>query len=424
MNKLNKVYIAVMIALFAMAVLPANAQALDGEEVTVTASRLNVRLGPGTEYWRFDQVDNGTSLGVLASQGDWQLVKLPGGGTGWVHGGYTSASPGASLSLDGFARMEVTASSLNIRTGPGTGYTAFDKLPQGTEATILAEKNGWLLLKTNYDSTGWVHSHYTRTHTREVSVTASSGLNVRLGPGTSHGVIEVASHGSQLTVTTERDGWMRVLLSGGASGWVYGDYTTSSDSSSELPSRGERDQLLAGKTIIVDPGHGGRDPGAVGVTGLQEKLVAMDTSEKLASYLRAHGARVIFTRTSDYFISLGGRVNTAHNYGGDIFVSIHANAHPDRSVSGTETYYNSANQGWASRNLASLVQKELVAHSGLRNIGVKQANFYVIRYTRMPSILVELAFLSNWHDESLLRQASFLDGQAQAITRGIISYFE
>jgi len=430
MKKPSIIYIAVlvMVAIFFLVSLPNDIVALEGDRVTVTASRLNVRIGPGTQYWRFDLVDNGTSLQVLAQQGDWQLVKLSDGRTGWVHGRYTKGSPDGSLSLEGIGKLEVTASSLNIRLGPSTSYTAFDQLPQGTQATILAENNGWLLLKMNYHSTGWVHSRYTRTLSEpeenepkvEVTVTASSGLNVRHGPGLSNSVITVAASGSTLMVAGEEGQWLRVLYDGENSGWVHGDYTTPTSS---LPSRGERNQLLAGRTIVIDPGHGGRDPGAVGVTGLQEKVVNMETSQKVASYLRSHGARVVLTRSSDYFVSLAQRVNIAHNSGADIFVSIHANAHPNPGISGTETYYNSAYQSWNSRNLANLVQQELVGHSGLRNIGVKHANFYVIRNTRIPSILVELAFLSNWHDESLLRRDSFLDGQAQAITWGIINYF-
>ncbi len=182
---------------------------------------------------------------------------------------------------------------------------------------------------------------------------------------------------------------------------------------------------LQGKTITVDPGHGGYDPGAVGVTGLQEKHVALKTSIKLARKLENQGAKVILTRESDYNPSYSRRVYLAHKSGSDIFISIHANHHPQPHISGTETYYHSwGSHAHASRKLGMHLQQEMVDHSGLRDIGVKHGNFYVISAPRMPSVLLELGFLSNYYDENLLKQDSFLEGQARAIKTGIISYFQ
>jgi len=434
MLKRNTTYLAIVlvfVCVFVFLFYAGDAEAKEEETVTVTAEQLNFRLGPGTRYYAMDALESGTSVEVLAKQDSWFLVSLSDGRTGWIHGYYTTgSSPETKLSLQGIAKVEITASSLNIRMGPGQEYTAFDQLQGGTEATILAEENGWLLVKTRYGSTGWVYSEYTRTLSQEVTVTAST-LNVRRGPGTSYEVVEQFEQGTAVKVLQESNDWMRLFLDDGSTAWIYGYYTLDAgdsgsgrdDDASQAPSRGGR-QYLQGRTIAIDPGHGGRDPGAVGVTGLQEKVVAMTTANKVAGYLRAQGAEVVLTRSGDYFVSLARRVNIAHNAGADIFVSIHANSHPNPGISGTETYYyNYGGNAYSSRKLARLVQNQMVSESGLRNIGVKHGSFYVIRAPWIPSVLVELGFLSNWNDENLLKQDWFLDGQAQAITRGIINYF-
>ncbi len=184
------------------------------------------------------------------------------------------------------------------------------------------------------------------------------------------------------------------------------------------------DQPLQGVTVAVDPGHGGYDPGAVGVTGVQEKEVALKASFKLAEHLQEQGAKVVFTRDSDYNPGFYPRVNLAHRAGADVFISIHANHHPDPGISGVETYFYSwGNFALSSRKLARLVQDEMVSYSGLRDIGIQHGSFYVIRAPQMPSILVELGFLSNYHDESLLKQDSYLEGQARSISNGLVEYF-
>lgn len=392
-------------------------EAAEPAGVTVQASNLNMRLGPGTQYCSFEMLPRGTGVKVLAGENQWLLVRLNNEVTGWIHGSFTS-NPNVKpfISLESGERVRVTASSLNIRLGPGTGYTSFDRMPGGTEARVLMKEGAWHLIRLRYGSTGWVHGGYTENIFRQVSVTAT-GLNFRSGPGMNFTAISVLPMGTVLSVLEESGSWLKVTLSEGREGWVASAYTRE-----VLPSRsGGR---LTGRVITLDPGHGGTNPGAVGVTGLFEKVVNLKVAEKLADYLRQEGARVVLTRSGDYNVSLAGRVNISHNHGAHIFVSIHANAHTNRSISGTETYYYSqgANASQSLR-LANLVQQELVRHSGLRNIGVKHGSFYVIRHSRVPSVLAELAFLSNHRDESLLRQDSFLDGQARAMARAIIAYF-
>jgi len=177
------------------------------------------------------------------------------------------------------------------------------------------------------------------------------------------------------------------------------------------------------RVIVIDPGHGGSDPGATGVTGLKEKLVNLAVAEILEDLLKDAGARVIMTRSGDYFVSNRQRVELANVENADVFVSIHANAYANQSSNGTETYFCSGkNNSDAGRYLAQQLQRELVSELGLRDRGVKTNSFYVLSKTKMPSALVELGFLSNPEEEELLRNRNTHVKAANALFKGLEAY--
>lgn len=347
--------------------------------------------------------------------------------------------PGAQASAAS-SMVEVKAAALNVRTGPGTEHDILNMVSRGTYITLMARQDNWLKVKLPWGSIGWIFGgkgHAASHPIKETLQTTVDSLNVRSGPGTTYKRIHQLPLGTKIPVLQTREGWHRIVLKSGRVGWVYAGYTQSPASAAaaatptqerNTPSRAAStptSSALAGKTIVVDAGHGGHDPGAVGITlNLTEKLVNLDTSLKLAKLLEGAGAKVILSRKTDVFIPLGQRVTMANNVGADIFVSIHANAHNNRSIGGTETYYNSSYRPADSRRLASLVQQELVKELKLRDIGIKEGSFYVIRHTTMPSILLELGFLSNAHEESLLNQPAFRQRSAEATYRGILRYFQ
>lgn len=171
--------------------------------------------------------------------------------------------------------------------------------------------------------------------------------------------------------------------------------------------------------IVLDPGHGGSDPGALGPSGLKESDVVLDVCKRIPSYL--HGHNIIFTRTTDKTTSLVERSNTANWKKADIFVSVHCNAHTTTQAHGTETYcYKFGGEG---ERLATLIQGQMVILAGLHNRGVKEKNLHVLRETGMPAALVELAFISNPKEEALLRRTDFKNQCARAIANGIEEYF-
>lgn len=196
----------------------------------------------------------------------------------------------------------------------------------------------------------------------------------------------------------------------------------------ELPRRAGG--LLAGKTIVVDPGHGGELPGARGI-GCLEKDVNLAVALRVEKLLKSAGAIVLMTRKTDVDIPLAERPALACNHSADLFVSIHHNAmgKPNTGVSGTETFYHAYDS--SSRALAHCIQSEVVAANGLKDRGVKSdyqmypgSGFLVLRGCTMPATLVEVAFLDHAGDAACARDSAFQQKVAEAIVRGIKLYIE
>jgi len=194
-------------------------------------------------------------------------------------------------------------------------------------------------------------------------------------------------------------------------------------------------QTLAVK-VVVDPGHGGYDPGAIGVNRLQEKAVNLDIALKLRDSLVNKGYEVVMTRTTDTYVSLADRVKFAREQQPDLFVSIHANSYSNPSARGTMVlYYDNdypdpdypASEEMKaltpqSKELAQRVLDAIIDGVGTVNKGLVPSSVYVVRMGNVPSILVETAFLSNPQDASMLADEEFRSKLADAIERGIESY--
>ncbi len=180
---------------------------------------------------------------------------------------------------------------------------------------------------------------------------------------------------------------------------------------------------IAKAVIVIDPGHGGTDPGAIGPTGLQEKAVVLDISKKVATQLQAMGAEVVLTRSDDMSVTLPERVKVASNVRADAFISIHANASRTGEPTGTETLYSGTVS--MSRVLAEYVQTALVSQIGQFDRGARERNdLMVIREAKCPACLVEVVFMSNLKEELLLLDPAFRQKAAQGIVTGIASYFQ
>jgi N-acetylmuramoyl-L-alanine amidase len=217
------------------------------------------------------------------------------------------------------------------------------------------------------------------------------------------------------------------------------------------------------RNIVIDAGHGGGDPGAIGKAGLRERDVTLDIAKRLASLLRSSGYNVIMTRSADIFVPLARRVQIANNSKADLFISIHANANRVRSLSGFEVYHISGGINDYRRALSAAEKETLnfssdcISHPSLnlktmlwdmiytsnrgqslelardichsidnnlntRVIGIKGANFYVLKSISMPGLLVEIGFLSNSNEERMIRNSSYRQQVASAIREAVDAY--
>lgn len=183
------------------------------------------------------------------------------------------------------------------------------------------------------------------------------------------------------------------------------------------------------KIIVLDPGHGGSDAGAIGPTGVTEKSVSLAVSLKAQKLLTASGYNVIMTRTTDVDVAAPGvsdatelqaRVDKAPP-NAELFISVHCNAFSSGAANGVETYY--APTAVKGERLARLLNEELLRLGGLNNRGVKAARFYVMTHSKCPASLIELGFITNPREEKLLASSDYQQKLAQAITNAVNRYF-
>ena len=172
-------------------------------------------------------------------------------------------------------------------------------------------------------------------------------------------------------------------------------------------------------TVVLDPGHGGHDPGGIPSNLIPEKGVALDVAQRVANHLQSAGIRVVMTRSDDTFVSLPGRVAIANAHKDGIFVSIHFNSGQRVGARGMETFYSHP----SGAPLAARIQSNLMSvASGGENRGVKRASFYVLRHAKVRAILAECGFLTNPEDAALAAEPRFRERLAVQISGAIIEY--
>lgn len=175
-----------------------------------------------------------------------------------------------------------------------------------------------------------------------------------------------------------------------------------------------------GFLIVVDAGHGGKDPGSLGTYGNHEKDYTLSVSNKVVELLKQYKEfQVVPVRTTDVFYELSERVAIANEQNADLFLSIHANAFPKPTAGGTETFYYNAN----SKTFAQVVHKHLQGATGFTDRGYKASGYYVIKNTKMPAVLTETGFLSNPTENAKLTNPAFQDKIAQALVAAIREYY-
>ncbi|WP_179393702.1 N-acetylmuramoyl-L-alanine amidase [Carboxydothermus ferrireducens] len=421
----------------------------------VKATNLNLRSGPGTSYSVIKTLPQGTKVEGLQVSGDWMKVKA-GSITGWVAKAFLvpfveDTSRGDTLRI--IKTVYPMIDPVNIFNGAGFSTGVKATISGEKSFGVLEEKDGWYRLALAGREIGWaekayfsdtpvepVHPVQIKGETAPASltwqITTTANLTYTLSNDrlTAKIVLEngqidnittpdLSFPVKSLTTATE-NGNVAVNFAGFvplnlAVEKINGGYNV----------RIFPEPVLSGKKIVLDPGHGGSDPGTIGkVYGIKEKDVNLDIALKLKGYLEALGAAVYMTRTGDTYLSLQQRVDYANDLSADLFLSIHQNSVGSPayySTNGTQVYYypDPSNQ-LLEKALADKLMSSLNEVLGSKNKGIyTDKGYYVIKYTEMPSTLVEVGFLSNAEEEKKLSTPEYRTKAAAALAQGITKWF-
>jgi N-acetylmuramoyl-L-alanine amidase len=430
------------------------------KKAKVTASSLNVRKGPGTHHPVTGSLKNGTIVTIQKSEGKWSTVTY-GSLTGWVSNAYLLDYSAPEQTKPQTEQNEkenkvektdkwgtVIATYLNFRASAGLNAPIIGSLKYGTPVKILNESNGWSSVQTADGKKGWVSSNYVSIQNGDLPfevkpnpvssppamppasilkkvVVMADGVNIRQGPSTSYLIVGRANQGDEYEYLESRNDWVRLKMANGQKAWIAGWLVAIQQK--QLPSSKEADPSqavngLKGKRIVIDPGHGGYDPGAVGKAyGTSESELTLMTSRILATQLSEAGAIVVLTRSDNNYVPLNKRVEVSHYHFADAFISVHYNSALDERATGILSfYYSQKDIDLANRVHTGLIQ----AGTGLPGGNVRFGNFHVLRENKQPSVLIELGFLSNRSDEMTVRSNNFHTKAATGITNGLAAYFQ
>lgn len=327
---------------------------------------------------------------------------------------------------------KVGTQSLNMRTAPSYDAEVVGQLKFGDQLVAFEEKHGWA--QTYYHGKEvWVATHYLTktesnqihtqkaTHQKDISIHYNL-VHLRNGPGTNHKIIGYTSRGDTYSLIKTDGDWSLIQLDDGSTAWVASWLTNQSASQPKevvSPTPTNTGNPLKGVNIVLDPGHGGIDPGAIASNGEQEKDLTLKVTQAVADNLREAGATVLLTRSHNGYVSLEDRVKISHAYWTDAFISLHYDAYQLNSINGVSTHY--ANDQDAQ--LAQIIQTELHKQTGLNDRGIMHSPYYVLRNNNNLSILVELGFLTNPNDLANIQNINHPTNVARAITEGVITYF-
>lgn len=420
-------------------------------EATITKSvisqvdRLNLRAEPSLSASVITQLTSGSEATYLKQQNDWVQIQFN-NYTGWVSLAYVSiveqteqVEQQAVPAIAEANTFIVNVDAVNIRKKPDLNSKHLGVATRGTQFKILGRENNWVQIQYTDKEIAWVYSFYGTfsNDNTAISVSAPSdvdqasnkvviiydGTNIREQASTSSNVVYRANAGESFEKIDSESDWYKVQLEDGTTGFVANWVVSTSNEQKNAATNQKANRkkgTLKGLTIAIDPGHGGNDHGTTGTRGTAEKDINLLTAELLKSKLRSAGANVILTRESDEYVGLRSRVSVSNMQQADAFISIHYDATGDSSVSGFTTYYMNSKQ----KDLAIYVHEGLAKTVDIRDRGVQQGNYLVLRENRQPAILLELGYLSNANEERTITTAFYREQATLGIYQGLIKYFD
>jgi N-acetylmuramoyl-L-alanine amidase len=412
------------------------------DQVVINSSLVNIRSGPATSFSIVGTASKGNSLKFVEQTADWYKVQLDNGKTGWVASWLTQLQRIKEVLSTPAAIAKPVAGATTVVAKPVDSKASSDSkvgivFPEEEKSQIKDIPS--IELKTLTSAVNGETTTITIA-VEEGSISYDIGslnkpdrlyIDVR---GYSPGNIKKEFSSVSELVGSIRVGWFskdpdltRIVLDL-KKRINYKDALSKDGKKLTLVIKPQIRKNPSGATIILDPGHGGRDPGAIGPSKLQEKEVNLAIALETEKILKGYGVNVILTRAEDIYVELADRPVVSDLTVVDAFVSIHSNAGSSNTASGTSTYYLRENipdfkqDRLQSMYLAQGIQKYLTESIKRQDRGLLLANFAVLTRSKAPAVLVETAFISNPEEEALLAGKDFQIKAAEGISKGIINY--
>lgn len=393
-----------------------------GKTVKVSVHNANIRSEAIRASAVIGHAARNEELTVLQEESGWYQVQLPNGQKGWIAGYLVSESGGQTISES----ATVTGDRLQVRSAPSLSSSRIGILNSGDRVHMIGEQGNWSHIRFN-GSSAWVNSAFIskgRSESKSADGFAfirQEGTNLRSDASTSAEVITTGSTGERYPIVGKEDDWYKINLASGreayVASWVIdsqGDGAPAVQKSSGTASPG-----FAGKTIVLDAGHGGHDPGTSSAGGLQEKQLTLDTALKVKQKLAAAGANVILTRDSDGYVSLNARADEASAKNADAFISLHYDSSVQTQANGYTSYYHHNYQ----HGLAERIETALGEHLPLRSRGTQFGDYHVLRENGTPAALLELGYLSNPQEAPYIATDGYQQLVSDSIMSGLTEYF-
>jgi len=398
--------------------------------VAATTDGLNIRKSKDTSSAAniVGTAHKGGILSVHAVEGDWLKVSNK-GSFAYIYKTYTQFLDADGNALGNVQKQVTTTQNINLYVKPTTSSKVISTVNSKVTLPVYKTVDGYYLTVVN-DLPGYIVVNSTEDAVVEnpsnpnptppsfsgdlLGRATVDNLNIRQEANTTSTVVSKLKKGEYVQVNRINGYWAQVTYKG-QEGYIHKSY---------IKLLNQSDHPLKDRVIIIDPGHGGTDSGNTFGT-IYEKDVVLKVSKLVERKLAATGANVLMTRTDDVYPTLPDRVDFTNVNYGEIFVSIHANSVLNNTTAnGTETFYAmTSGDKQESIDLATFVNNQIVNDLKMRNRGVKNEQFYVIRNTIIPAILVELGFLTNSEDRAKLTDDHYIELFAESIYKGIVEYY-
>ncbi|MEG0258305.1 MAG: N-acetylmuramoyl-L-alanine amidase [Lysinibacillus sp.] len=398
--------------------------------IQVTTDGLNIRKTPDTSSKDniVGVVNKGGRLSVYEINGSWLKVTYK-GAFAYVSKNYAEFLDADGQALGTVQKTVKAKQNMNLYFKATSSSKVIASVKQGASLPVHKSVNGYYLTVVN-GLPGFIVAQSTEDVITEkppveptppptsgnlIGRATVANLNVRNAANDTAAVLGKLSKGETVQVNSISGYWAEIVYKG-QKAYTHKSY---------LKLINQSGNILKDRVIIIDPGHGGKDPGKPFSATINEKTITLKVSTRVKEKLAAAGANVQMTRTGDTYPSLQDRVTfTDKNYG-ELFVSIHVNAAGSTSAQGTETYYAITNgdMNAEDNDLATFINNNIVKDAGMKDRKVKKADFYVIKNMLIPSVLVELGFLSNAEDRAKLTSDKYVEIYAEAIYKGIVQYY-